>query len=181
MAILRAKKNEILSILIENIKNAKSIGFTQINWMTVLDLYLLRKELKAVNSTFSISKKTLIKIAVKEALGLDLNLNLLPWQIWIVCSNTDTILWLSKANAFITKMYNKKVKIQKINWVASIFEWNINWIEETKIIASIPSKEILFGRLLWSMMSPLSSMVRFFDVAAKEIESKWKSKVWELK
>jgi hypothetical protein len=31
MAVLKAKKSEILSKLIENIKNAKSVGFTQTN------------------------------------------------------------------------------------------------------------------------------------------------------
>jgi hypothetical protein len=31
------------------------------------------------------------------------------------------------------------------------------------------------------MMSPLSSMARFFDAAAKELEAKNKTKLWELK
>jgi len=181
MAVLRAKKSEILSKLIENIKNAKSVGFTQTNWMTVSDFSDLRKELRTVNSTYSIAKKTLIKIAVKEALGLDLDLSLLPGQIWIICSNDDAISWLSKMNAYITKVYDKKAQVQKITWVASIFEWNIKWLEETKVIASMPSRETLLWRLVGSMMSPLSSMARFFDAATKELEAKNKTKLSELK
>jgi ribosomal protein L10 len=49
--------------------------------MTVSDFSDLRKELRTVNSTYIVAKKTLIKIAVKEALGLDLDLSLLPGQI----------------------------------------------------------------------------------------------------
>lgn len=180
MAVSRAKKEEILSQLIENIKNAKSIWFAQTNTMTVSEFSDLRKDLRAVNATYNIAKKTLIKIAVKEALGLDLDLWLLPWQIWVVCSNDDPVAWLSKTNAYITKVYNKKAEVQKITWVASIFEGNIKWLEETKIIASMPSKETLLSRLVGSMMSPLSGMVRFLDAAAKEVDAKGKSKVWEL-
>lgn len=180
MAVSRARKSEILSTLIENIKNAKSIGFAQTNGMTVSEFSDLRKELKTVNSTYNLSKKTLVRIAVKEALGLDLDLNLLPGQVWVVCSNDDAVAWLSKTNAYITKVYNKKETVQKISWVASIFEGQINGLEETKVIASMPSKETLLSRLVGSMMSPLSGMARFLDAAAKEIESTGKTKVWEL-
>lgn len=180
MAVSRAKKSEILSTLIENIKNAKSIGFAQTNSMTVSEFNDLRKELRTVNSTYNLAKKTLVKIAVKEALGLDLDLSILPGQVWVVCSNDDSIAWLSKANAFISKVHSKKAQVQKMLWVASIFEWKINNLEETKVIASMPSRETLLGRLVGSMMSPLSGMARFFDAAAKEIETQGKEKVWQL-
>lgn len=180
MAVTRAKKEEILSQLIESIKNAKSIGFAQTNAMTVSEFSDLRKDLRTVNSTYNLAKKTLVKIAVKEALGLDLDLNLLPGQVWVVCSNDDAVAWLSKTNAYITKAYNKKAEVQKITWVASIFEGQINGLEETKVIASMPSRETLLGRLVGSMMSPLSGMARFLDAASKELETQGKTKVWEL-
>lgn len=180
MAVTRAKKEEILSQLIENIKNAKSVGFAQTNAMTVSEFSDLRKELRTVNTTYNLAKKTLVKIAVKEALGLDLDLNLLPGQVWVVCSNDDSIAWLSKTNAFITKVYNKKAEVQKMVWVASIFDGKINGLEETKVIASMPSRETLLSRLVGSMMSPLSGMARFLDAAAKELETQGKTKAWEL-
>lgn len=180
MAVTRAKKSEILSVLIENIKNAKSIGFAQTYGMTVAEFSDLRKDLRTVNSTYNLAKKTLVKIAVKEALGLDLDLALLPGQVWVVCSNDDAVAGLSKTNAYITKAYSKKAEVQKISWVASIFEGKINGLEETKVIAAMPSRETLLGRLVGSMMSPLSGMARFLDAAAKELETQGKSSVGEL-
>ena len=53
-------------------------------------------------------------------------------------------------------------------------------LEETKSIASMPSRETLLSRLVWSLQSPLSGLARFFDAAAKELETTGKTKVWEL-
>lgn len=180
MAVTRAKKSEILSTLIENIKNAKSIGFAQTNGLTVSEFSDLRADLRTVNTTYNLAKKTLVRIAVKEALGIDLDLALLPGQVWVICSNDDAVAWLSKTNAYITKAYNKKVQVQKISWVASIFEGKVNGLEETKVIASMPSRETLLSRLVGSMMSPLSGMARFLDAAAKELETQGKTKVGQL-
>jgi large subunit ribosomal protein L10 len=181
MAVTKAKKSEVLNDLIERLKNAKSVWFSTTNWMTVQDFDNLRKELRTVNSSYTLAKKTLIKIAVKEVYNLDLDLELIPGQIWVICSNNDAIAWLSKTNDFIKKIFNKKVEVQKIDWAASIFEWKVNWLEETKVIASMPSRETLLGRLVGSMQSPIAGLARFFDAAAKDLESKGKSKVGELK
>ncbi len=180
MAVSRSKKSEILSQLITDIKNAKSVWFAKTNAMTVSEFSALRADLRTVNSSYTLAKKTLIKIAVKEALNLDLDLEMLPGQVWVVCSNDDSIAWLSKANDFVKKVFNKKATEQKMDWVACIFEGKIEDANATKEIASMPSRETLLGRLVGSMQSPLSSLARFFDTAAKDMESKGKSKVSEL-
>jgi len=181
MALSKTRKSEVLNNLIENFKNSSSIGFTKTFWLTVSETEELRWMLREVDAVYIMSKKTLIKKALKEALDLDLDLSLLPWQISVICSKKDPIAWLSKANAFIKDKEDKKAENQKIEWVLSVFEGEIKGIEDTKIIANMPSKDTLLSRLVWSMMSPLSSMARFLDAAAKEIENQWKTKVWELK
>jgi ribosomal protein L10 len=118
----------------------------------------------------------LIVKAVKEALDLDLNLADLEGQIGMVCSNDDAIAGLSKVNDFI----KATEKEQKMNWSISIFEGKLQDKAETKVIASMPSRETLLSRLVGSMKSPISSLARFFDAAAKDIEAKGKTKVGEL-
>jgi ribosomal protein L10 len=49
--------------------------------MTVEDFDKLRTELRTVNSNYTLAKKTLIKIAIKEVFNLDLDLELVPGQI----------------------------------------------------------------------------------------------------
>lgn len=178
MAVTKAKKSEILVDLIEKMKNAKSVWFSTTNWMTVQDFHNLRNDLRQVNTSYTLAKKTLIRIAVKEVYGLDLDL--VPWQIWVICSSNDAIAWLSKTNDFMKKIFDKKAKIQKIEWAASIFEGKINGLEDTKVIASMPSRETLLGRLVGSMQSPIAGLARFFDAAAKDLEAKGKSTVGDL-
>ncbi len=180
MAVTKAKKSDILNNLIENIKEAKSIWFTQTNGLTVAEFSELRANLRTVNTSYIVAKKTIMRIAVKEVLNIDLDLDMIPGQVGIICSKDDSIAWLSKTNDFVKEKFNKKAEIQKIDWVASIFEGEVKGLEDTKVIASMPSRETLLSRLVGSMMSPLSGMARFFDAAAKEVETQGKSKVWEL-
>jgi ribosomal protein L10 len=41
----------------------------------------------------------------------------------------------------------------------------------------LPSRDTLLGRLVGSMKSPISALARFFDSAAKDLESNGKTKV----
>ena len=176
MAVSKQKKAEILNSLIEQVKNAKSIWFASTKGVTVAEFADLRKKLREVGASYTLAKKTLIVKAVKEALDLDLNLADLEGQIGMVCSNDDAIAGLSKVNDFI----KATEKEQKMTWSISIFEGKLQDKAETKVIASMPSRETLLSRLVGSMKSPISSLARFFDAAAKDIESNGKTKVWEL-
>lgn len=176
MAVSKQKKAEILSSLVEQVKNAKSIWFASTKGVTVAEFADLRKKLREVGASYTLAKKTLIVKAVKEALDLDLNLADLEGQIGMVCSNDDAIAGLSKVNDFI----KATEKEQKMTWSISIFEGKLQDKAETKVIASMPSRETLLSRLVGSMKSPISSLARFFDAAAKDIEAKGKTKVGEL-
>ena len=176
MAVSKQKKAEILNSLIEQVKNAKSIWFASTKGVTVAEFADLRKKLREVGASYTLAKKTLIVKAVKEALDLDLNLADLEGQIGMVCSNDDAIAGLSKVNDFI----KATEKEQKMTWSISIFEGKLQDKAETKVIASMPSRETLLSRLVGSMKSPISSLARFFDAAAKDIETKGKTKVGEL-
>lgn len=174
MAVTKEHKAEILEGLIERVKNAESIWFATSSTVTVEEFSNLRTNLREVWSTYNLAKKTLIRKAIKEALGLDLDLSTLPGQIWMICSNEDSVSGLGKVNDFI------KANEEKMSWASCIFEWQIKTLEETKIIAGMPSRDTLLGRLVWSMQSPLSALARFLDAAAKEVESQGKEKVSEL-
>jgi large subunit ribosomal protein L10 len=169
------QKAEILAGLVAKFKEAKSIGFAATSTLTVEEFSNLRAGLREVDATYTLAKKTLMKKALKEALDIDVDLSTLPGQIGAVCSNEDAVAGLGKVNDLV-----KSSKGEKIEWAAAIFEGKLIDLEETKVIAGLPSKDTLLGRLVGSMKSPISGLARFFDAAAKDVESKGKTTVAEL-
>lgn len=175
MAVSKQQKAEILDELVAKFKEAKSIGFATTTTMTVEEFAGLRKNLREVNATYTLAKKTLMRKALKDALDIDFDLSNLEGQIGAVCSNEDAVAGLGKVNDLV-----KSSKWEKINWAWSVFEWQVKDLEETKVIAGMPSRETLLSRLVGSMMSPLSGMARFFDAAAKEVEAQWKENLGQI-
>lgn len=174
MALTKAQKSEVLNQLKDLIKDAKSVGFTTNNGLTVEEITNLRVSLREVNSTFTLAKKTLIKIAFKEVFDVEINDDLLPNQIALVASNEDAVSGLGKVNAF------KKEVEDKVEWTGSFFEWEIKDAEETKLIASMPSRETLLGRMVGSLQSPLSGLARFLDaLATDKVSKEWVPEIKE--
>ena len=167
MAVTKQQKADILADLTAKFKEAKSIGFAATNTLTVAEFGDLRNALREVNASYTIAKKTLIKIALKDALDIEVNLDDLPGQIGAVCSNEDAVAGLGRVNDLV-----KDSKGEKVEWAVSIFEGELKDNESTKAIAGMPSRETLLGRLVGSMQSPLSGLARFFDAAAKELDEK---------
>ena len=175
MAVSREQKAEILAELVAKFKEAKSIGFAASSTMTVEEFAELRKNLREVSATYNLAKKTLIKKAIKEALNIEIDLSTLEGQIGVVCSNEDAVAGLGKVNDLV-----KSSKGEKITWASCIFEWELKTLEETKVIAGMPSRETLLSRMVGSLMSPLSGMARFLDAAAKEVETQWKENLSQI-
>jgi ribosomal protein L10 len=117
MAVSKQQKVEILNELIVKFKEAKSIGFASTTTMTVDEFAGLRKNLREVNATYTLAKKTLIKKAIKEAINIDIDLSNLEGQIGCVCSNDDAVAGLGKVNDLVKSSENKKV-----TWASCIFE-----------------------------------------------------------
>jgi large subunit ribosomal protein L10 len=162
MALTKGQKTEVLNNLKDLIKDSKSVGFTTNSSLSVEEITNLRISLREVNSTFTLAKKTLIKIAFKEVFDVEIDDSFLPNQIALVVSNEDAVSGLGKVNAF-----RKKVE-DKIEWTGSYFDGELKDAEETKVIASMPSRDTLLGRLVGSLQSPLSSFARVLDAVAKD-------------
>lgn len=176
MAVTRAKKSEILATLEAHLKDATSVAFTSNNKLTVEDIESIRKDARAQNGVFMLAKKTLIRIAFKNVLNADLDLDTLPGQVAIVISKGDKIAALAAVNKYV----NEFKKEQKIKIVGGYIDGRVLGETEAAKLAGLPSREVLLAKLLGSMMSPLSGLARFFDGAKNEITAKSVTKVGDL-
>lgn len=178
MAVSKARKIEQLAEIEAQLKEAKSIGFTSNQKITVSEVTKIKRELRENNAVFMTAKKTLIRIAFKNVYGVDLDIDTLPGQVAMVISKEDAIAPLGIVNKYANEKDWKKA--QKLVFVGGYFEGAIVDADAIRKIASLPSREVLLAKLLGSMMSPLSGLARFFDAAKKDLESKNLEKVADL-
>lgn len=176
MAVSKAQKAEILAVLESHLKDATSVAFTSNQKLTVLETSSMKKEIRASGGVYIVAKKTLIRIAFKNVFGLDLDINTLPGAVAVLISKGDKIAAL----AVVAKVAKELAKEEKIKFVGGYMDGRLLDAKDTTKLASLPSREVLLGRLLGSMMSPLSSLARFFDGAKKELETKGATKVGDL-
>jgi large subunit ribosomal protein L10 len=176
MAVTRQQKEEILAKLIAEFKKAQTIAFTTNNALTVENVLTLKKELRAVDSSFMLAKKTLICKAIKEACGVDIAIDSLPGQVAVTLSRSDKVAGLAVLNKY-AKEWKKE---QKISFAGAYFDGKIISAEETTTLASLPSREVLLARLLGSMKGPLSAFARFIDAAKTETEKQGKTALKDI-
>lgn len=178
MAVSKARKVEQLAQIEAHLKEAQSVGFTSNQKITVAEITAVKRELRAENALFMTAKKTLIRLAFKNVYDIDLDIDTLPGQVAMVIAKGDAIAPLGIVNKYANQKDWKKA--EKLTFVGGYFEGKVVDADAIKKIASLPSREVLLAKLLGSMMSPLSSLARFFDGAKKELEAKNLSSVKEL-
>lgn len=176
MAVSKDQKVAILATLEAHLKDAQSVAFTTNQKLTVLEVSNMKKEIRAVGGTYMIAKKTLIRIAFKNVIGVDLDIETLPGQVAILIAKEDKIAPLGVVGKFAKEF----AKEEKIKFSGGYIDGRVLDAAEATKLASLPSREVLLAKLLGSMMSPLSSLARFFDAAKKDIESKGGATVGDL-
>ena len=149
MAVTKEKKEEILQGLIESLKSAKSVVFSHYSGLDVKSMQELRTSLRDKNSEYKVAKKTLIKLAAKEAGLPELPNEVLDGPIGIAISFDDE-LSAAKAIYDFSKTHKEAVLI------GAIIDGEILSKEEVNEFAKIPSREELYAKLVYTIKSPIS-------------------------
>ncbi|MFA4891238.1 MAG: 50S ribosomal protein L10 [Candidatus Gracilibacteria bacterium] len=173
MPITRQKKEEILAELVKKFKEAQSIVFAQNKGLTVNQVQTLKRKLREKNADMKVAKKTLMKIAAKEA-GYDVEIpdEVMVGAIGAVFSNDDVA-----TGAKIVYDYAKKNKALAL--LGGLLDGKVLTMEEVKALATLPSKEELMAKLVYLLKSPISGFhgvlnntiagfVRALDAIAKK-------------
>jgi len=149
MAITRQQKEEILKELADMFKNSKSVAFGQYAGMSVDEMQTMRSEMRDAGVTFKVAKRTLFKLAAKDA-GLELPDEILEGTVGAAFSNEDVI-----SGPKILKTTSKKVKVVKL--MGGIMEGKILSIDDMRELADIPSRDALLAKFVGMMQGPLQS------------------------
>ncbi len=154
MALTKVKKQEIIADLTDKFKDSKSVFFSSYLGLSVNDLSEMRRDIKESGSKMVVAKKTLIKIAAKNAENIELPDESMDGAIACVFSNEDEI-----AAAKVVAKWAKSKK-DFVTLTGGIFEGKALSKDDAIALSKIPAREELLAKLLGSLKSPISGFVR---------------------
>ena len=163
MAILKnvGLKTSTIDEIKDNFDGAQGVVVVNYSGLTVEQDTQLRKQLREAGVTYKVYKNTMIRFAAKgtEFEALEPHLE------------GPTALAVSKedatAPARVLAEFAKKA--DKLELKAGVVEGTYYDQKGIQVIATIPSREILLGRLLGSMQSPIANFARVIkQIAEKE-------------
>jgi len=149
MAVSREKKKEILDDLTEKFKNAKSVVFSEYRGLTVNDISDLRGKLRESEVEYKVAKKTLIKLAAKEAGINEIPNEAMEGPVAAAFSFGDEV-------AGAREIYKMGKDHKGLKLKGFILDGEIFGQEKAEQLAQLPSKEELLAKLVGSLRAPIS-------------------------
>ena len=160
MAINKEKKVEVVDKLKDAFKKAGSLVFVNFKGLTVADATEMRQALKKEGVSYSVAKKTLTKRAL-EGEKFAGELPELPGELSIAWGE-DLVAPARGVHTFVKK-FPERLRI-----LGGVFEKKFMNASEMQAIAEIPSIEVLHGKFVNIINSPIQR----FAIALNEIANK---------
>ena len=157
-------KQPIVAEISELLNGAASAVVVDYRGLTVAQDTELRKQLREAGVTYKVYKNTMIRRAAEGTAFAALDPHL-EGPTAIAVSKTD-----ATAAARILAEFAKKA--DKLEIKGGVVEGNYYDAKGMQVIATIPSREVLLGRLLGSMQSPIANFARVLNqIAEKSAEA----------
>ena len=157
-------KQPIVQEIAENIKDAQSVVVVDYRGLTVAQDTELRKALREAGITYKVYKNTLVKRAIAGTVFESLTDSLEGPNAFAI-STTD-----ATAPARVLAEFAKKAP--KLEIKAGVVEGTFYDENGMKAVSAIPSRDVLLGRLLGSMQSPIANFARVIkQIAEKDGEA----------
>ncbi len=152
MALTKEQKNELLKNLKEKFKNSKSIVFTKNLGLNTKDIALLRDQLRKENIEYTISKKTIIKLAAKDIGIEEIEDSYIEGPVGVAYSYDDQV-----SAARILHKFSKTNK--NIELLGGILDGGLIDNKRVKYLAVLPTKPELLSKLIGTMQNPVRGFV----------------------
>ena len=161
MPVTKAKKTEQVEKLSEELKNVSNIVVATYTKMTVPQDYELRKVLRGAGAKYQVVKNTLAEKAAKgtkvEGALKDLT------GVTSIAYTTGDPVAMAKA---LTK-YAKDTP--EFTFKIGVVEGKVINIKEIEALASMPSKEELYSKLLFLLSSPAQRLVTVMNAVGRNL------------
>ena len=160
--VLESKK-AVVAGLVERLQAAQAGVIADYRGLTVAQDTELRTKLREAGVEYTIVKNTLLNFAAKEV-GLEELEPVLHGPTALATSDSDLV-----ASAKVLVDFAKSNEQLEIK--GGFVEGKVISIDEVKVYANIPSKEVLISKMMGSLQAPVGNLVRALDAIAKKMES----------
>ena len=151
MAISKAKKGEVVEKLKKAFKDAKSLVFVNLRGLNVANVTQIRRALKFEGVSYTVAKKTLTRLALEgeKFKGVE---PVLPGEL--------ALAWGEDPVAPARGIYGFQKKFpENLKIMGGVFEGRFMTAVEMEEIAKIPTLEVLRGKFVNIINSPIQRLV----------------------
>lgn len=145
MPVTRERKEDLIAALVDDLSKAQAVIITDYRGLPTAELAGLRNQLRGMKSGLHIAKNTLLELALKRA-GMPVPEDLLAGPTAVAFCYGDI--------AGPTKAINDFLKDKEIKIKGAIMGGSVMRGAEAAALATLPSRDQLFGRLLGTINAP---------------------------
>lgn len=164
----KAQKQKELEKGKKLLNESKFLVFTDFTNVTAENLRRFRRELKGIKANFLVIKKRLLNLLLKEK-GIDFDIKTFKFSVGTVFSPVE----LEKASSSVFKFFKELgVEKDKILGGYDVEKKSIIEKEQISFLGQLPSREVLLGQLLGTMIGPLRAFLYLLSEKSKMVENK---------
>lgn len=164
--LTKDQKKKAIKEAADNIKQSQNLMFADFGGAGVEDIKKLKKELKKAGAKFKVTKKTLLKLALKES-GVDFDPLQFEASVGVVYLPSD----LSSATSPIYKFSKELAKNKKNFQILGNYDL-VNKVfmtaDEFTVIAKLPTKEVLLAQVVGAMSGTIRAFMYIVDQLNKK-------------
>ncbi len=148
MPLTREQKEELVKQMTEKMKEAKSVVFAEYKGLTVEDMDTLRAKMREQGVSFQVAKKTLMRLAAKEARYEEIPDEVIEGAVGVAFGMEDEVAAAKLLHNFAKDNDNLKLR-------GALFEGKVLGKDKTKELALIPGKEELLAKFVYLLKAPV--------------------------
>jgi len=158
----KARKQEDLNALTEQLSNSKSAMIVSFNKLTVNKDQEFRHQLREVGAQYQVVKNTIARLAVKGTPYEDASEHF-KGVTGIVWSENDSVVLSKTVSKFI------KANADFYTFKAGIVDGRVVNLKQVEAIASLPSKEELISQLLYVINAQAQRIVTVINAVPRDL------------
>lgn len=157
----KAFKSEKVAQIKEKVEKAQVAIVTEYQGMSVEEITKLRRALQKEDGDYMVTKNTLAKLAIKDT-NYELLADLLTGPIAIAFGYGDQVMPAKALAKFIKETEKGKI-------VGAVLDGKLLSAEEAKALASLPSKQEIYAKMLGCINSPASGIANSINAVMSQL------------